>query len=228
MDLFLANFFDVPGLMRVYPYLLQGLLMTMQLALVALPLSLLTGLLVAVAYSFGSPLMRRVLIVLIDFLRAFPVLVLLIWIYYSLPFLGLTLGAFTAVVVAVVLNNTGYFGEIFRSGIESIPRGQYDAAAALGLRPLKTMVLIILPQALRNVFPPLASNALELVKTTSIASLVALPELIRTARIAQEQTYNPTPLVAVAVLFLVMLGPFSIGIAMLERRILLQQTRTRK
>lgn len=227
MDLFLTSFFDIPGLMRVYPFLLQGLVMTIQLALVALPLSLLSGLIVAVAYSFGSPWLRRVLIVAIDFLRAFPVLVLLIWIYYSLPFLGLTLGAFTAVVVAIVLNNTGYFGEIFRSGIQSVPRGQYDAAAALGLHPFKTMALVILPQALRNVFPPLASNALELVKTTSIASLVALPELIRTARIAQEQTYNPTPLVAVAVLFLVLLGPFSIGIAVLERKMLLKQTRTR-
>jgi len=225
MDLFLANFFDIAGLMRVYPFLLQGLWMTVKLALVALPLSLLTGLIVAVAYSFGSPWFRRVLIVIIDFLGAFPVLVLLIWIYYSLPFLGLTLGAFTAVVVAVVLNNTGYFGEIFRSGIESVPHGQYDAAAALGFRPFRTMALIILPQAVRNVFPPLASNALELVKTTSIASLVALPELIRSARVAQEQTYNPTPLVAVAVLFLIALGPLSFGIAILERRMLMKKTR---
>ncbi len=224
MDLFVDNFLDLDGLERIYPFLVQGLVVTLKIAAVALPLSLLSGLAVALAYSFGNRWVRRALVVLIDVLRAFPVLVLLIWIYYSLPFVGLTLGAFTAVVVAIVLNNTGYFGEIFRAGIQSIPAGQYDAAAALGLRPMRAMALVILPQAFRAVFPPLASNALELVKTTSIASLVALPELIRSARVAQEITYNPTPIVAVAVIFLVLLGPIAFAIAVMERRMLTRAT----
>src|SRR3546814_15805347 len=100
------------------------------LSIVALPLALLSGLGVALLYSFSGRAGRRVLIVLIDFLRAFPVLVLLILISYGLPFVGITLSNFAAAVLALVLNNTGYFGEIFRAGLAAVPKGQYEAASA--------------------------------------------------------------------------------------------------
>jgi polar amino acid transport system permease protein len=218
MELFLQNFVSIPSLLRIYPLLLQGLELTVLLALVSLPLSVFTGLAVAVSYSFGGAASRRLVIVVIDLLRSFPVLVLLVLIYYSLPFLGLTLSSFTAVVAALVINNTGYFGEIFRAGLMSIPEGQHEAAAALGLRRYQTMVLVVLPQVLRKVVAPLASNSLELVKATSIAAVVALPELLRSARVAQEQTYNPTPLTAAAVIFFLMLWPFSHWVSRLERQ----------
>lgn len=224
MDLFLQNFANVPSLIRIYPLLLQGLKLTVLLALVALPLSVLTGLSIAMLYSFGGKLSRRLVIMAIDLLRSFPVLVLLIIIYYSLPFLGLTLGNFTAVVAALVINNTGYFGEIFRAGFDAIPRGQHEAAAALGLHRFQTMILVVLPQALKKVVAPLASNSLELVKTTSIAAMVALPELLRSARVAQEQTYNPTPLTAAAVIFFLMLWPFSHWVSRLERKAIIGGT----
>jgi len=218
MDLFLQNFASPASFLQIYPLLLQGLELTILLALVTLPLSIMTGLAVAILYSFGGTLTRRVVIVLIDLLRSFPVIVLLILIFYSLPFFGITLGNFTAVVVALVINNTGYFGEIFRAGLQSINKGQHEAAAALGLHRGHTMMLIVLPQVLRKVLAPLASNSLELVKTTSIASMVALPELLRSARVAQEQTYNPTPLTAAAVIFFIMLWPFSHWVSRMERR----------
>ncbi|MCC2613682.1 amino acid ABC transporter permease [Neorhizobium sp. Rsf11] len=218
MDLFLENFASLASLQQIYPLLLQGLELTVLLALVTLPLSIATGLAVAIVYSFGGSLVRRITIILIDLLRSFPVIVLLILIFYSLPFFGIKLGNFTAVVVALVINNTGYFGEIFRAGLLSIPKGQHEAAAALGLHRGHTMLLIILPQVLKKVLAPLASNSLELVKTTSIASMVALPELLRSARVAQEQTYNPTPLTAAAVIFFVMLWPFSHWVSRMERR----------
>lgn len=220
MSQFLDNFFNIGSLLRIYPLLLQGLQITILLAIVTLPLALLSGLAVAILYSFGGRGARRLLIVVIDFLRSFPVLVLLVLIFYGLPFVGVTLGGFAAVVVAMVLNNTGYFGEIFRAGLESVPKGQYEAAAALGFHRFRAMILIILPQAVRKVVAPLASNALELVKTTSIAALVALPELLRSARVAQEQTYNPTPLMAAAVIFFILLWPFARWVAYLERRAL--------
>jgi polar amino acid transport system permease protein len=218
MELFLLNFADVDSLMLIYPLLLQGLRLTLLLSVVALPLAVLSGLSVAVLYSFAGVRTRRLMVMVIDLLRAFPVLVLLVLIYYSLPFFGLTLGNFTAVVVALVINNTGYFSEIFRAGLESIPKGQHEAAASLGFHRFRGMIYIILPQAIRKVVAPLASNSLELVKTTSIASLVALPELLRSARVAQEQTYNPTPLTAAAVIFFVMLWPFSRWVSRLERK----------
>lgn len=218
MDLFLQNFASVPSFLKIYPLLLQGLELTVLLALVSLPLSALSGLAVAMIYSFGGAFSRRAVIMLIDLLRSFPVIVLLILIFYSLPFFGVTLGNFTAVVVALVINNTGYFGEIFRAGLQSIPKGQHEAAAALGLHRFHTMILVILPQVLRKVLAPLASNSLELIKTTSIASMVALPELLRSARVAQEQTYNPTPLTAAALIFFIMLWPFSHWVSRMERR----------
>ena len=220
MQALLDNFADIDALMRVYPLLLQGLLYTVLLAAVALPLGLLLGLVIAVVYSFHHRWVNIALLVYIDLFRAFPVVVLLILVFYGLPFLGLTLGGFAAAVFAIVLNKSGYYGEIFRAGIESVPRGQYEAARALGFKPLHVVVYIVLPQAVRNVLAPLASNSLELIKTTSIGALVALPELLRSARVAQEQTYNPTPLMAAAVIFFVLLYPVARWVARLERQAL--------
>ena len=222
-NLFVENFVNLESLARVWPLLLQGLWLTVLLAIVAVPLALLLGLAIAILYGFHRRALNIVLLVYIDFFRSFPVLVLLVLIYFGLPFLGVTLGGFAAAILALVLNNSGYYGEIFRAGIESVPRGQGDAARALGLSPLQTGFLVILPQAIRNVVAPLASNSLELVKTTAIASLVALPELLRSARVALEQTYNPTPLMAAGVIYFLLLWPFARLVARLERRMLARQ-----
>ena len=220
MEMFAENFANFASLQQIYPLLLQGLRLTVLLSFVTLPTAVATGLAVALLYSFGGKVTRRILIVVIDFLRSFPVLVLLVLVFYGLPFLGITLSGFAAVVVAVGLNNTGYFGEIFRAGLLAVPRGQAEGATALGFSQFQVTILVVLPQAVRKVVAPLAGNALELVKTTSIGALVALPELLRSARVAQEQTYNPTPLMAAAAIFFVMLWPFTRWVAVLERRAL--------
>ena len=218
MQDFIDNFANLDSLLEIYPLLLQGLELTALLSLVALPVSIAGGLLVALAYSFSGTVARRLLLAVIDLLRAFPVLVLLVLVFYGLPFLGIRFGGFTAVIVALALNNTGYFGEIFRAGLASIPAGQAEAAAALGLGRFHVLLLVLLPQAVRKLVAPLAGNALELVKTTSIGALVAMPELLRSARVAQEQTYNPTPLMAAALIYFVLLWPFTRWVAVAERR----------
>lgn len=223
LQLFLDNFADWPSLVRIWPLLWQGLRLTVLLAAVTLPLAVLVGLAIAILYSFHNKVLNVLLLIWIDLFRSFPVLVLLILIFYGLPFLGLKLPSFTACVLALTLNNSGYYGEIFRAGIEAVPPGQREAARALGLHPLQIIFLVILPQAIARVLAPLASNSLELVKTTSIAALVALPELLRSARVAQEQTYNPTPLTAAAVIFFVLLWPFARWVARLERDMLARQ-----
>ncbi len=222
MQLFLDNFANLDSLLQIYPLLLQGLQLTILLSLITLPSAIALGLLVAVAHGMAGRRVRILLICFIDFFRSFPVLVLLVLVFYGLPFIGITLGNLTAVVLALVLNNSGYFGEIFRSGIESIPRSQRETATALGLKRLPIMFLIILPQAIRKVMAPLATNSLELVKTTAIASMVAVPELLRSARVAMEQTYNPTPLIAAAAIFFVLLWPFARLVAQLERKMMVQ------
>ena len=220
MNELIENFANWDSLVQVYPLLLQGLRLTVLLSLATLPLAMAAGLAVALLYSFGGRLTRAGLLVVIDFLRAFPALILLVLIYYGLPFLGVTFSGFGAAIVAVGLNNTGYFGEIFRAGLLAVPPSQAEAATALGLSRFLATVLIVLPQAVRKVLAPLAGNAVELVKTTSIASLVALPELLRSARVAQEQTYNPTPLIAAAAIYFAFLWPVSRWVAVLEFRAL--------
>jgi len=217
---FLDNFANPASLAQAWPLLWQGLQLTLLLAVVALPLAFAAGLLLAGAWSLRLRGLSGAIVALIDVLRSFPVLVLLILIFYGLPFLGLRLPNFGATVLALVLNNAGYFGEILRAGIAGVPAGQGDALRALGLTRLQGLRLVVLPQAVQSVLAPLASNALELVKATSVAAMVALPELLRSARVAQEQTYDPTPLTAAAVMFFVLLWPFARLTARMERRML--------
>ena len=223
LQLFLANFANWDSFTQIWPLLWQGLQLTALLAVVTVPIAVSVGLAIAVAYSFHNRALNVALLIWIDLFRSFPVLVLLILIFYGLPFLGVTLPSFAACVLALTLNNSGYYGEIFRAGIEAVPAGQREAARALGMHPLQIVFLVILPQALARVLAPLASNSLELVKTTSIAALVALPELLRSARVAQEQTYNPTPLTAAAVIFFILLFPFARWVAKLERDMIMRQ-----
>src|SRR5947207_15549730 len=119
MQDFIANFANLESLARIYPLLLQGLEVTVLLSLVTVPLAMALGLVVAVLYSFHLRFLNPLLIVYVDALRSFPVLVLLVLIFYGLPFLGMNLAAFPAAVIAIALNNSGYYGEIFRAGIET-------------------------------------------------------------------------------------------------------------
>ena len=104
----------------------------------------------------------------------------------------------TAVAIAFFLNTSSYYGEIYRAGIESIGRGQWDAARSTGLTAAQTLVYVVLPQAVRNVLPDLVSNTVEVVKLTSIASVVALPELLYSADMARSVTFNSSPIVLAA------------------------------
>jgi len=219
----IETFFNLDIIAAAYPIVLAGLLNTILLSLIVVPLGLFGGLLLALLASVHHPLVRWPLMAWVDFFRAFPPLVLLVLLFAGLPFAGLELGGFACVAIAFFLNTGAYYGEIFRAGIESIPHGQREAARALGLHPLQIIFLVVLPQAIARVAAPLASNSLELVKTTSIAALVALPELLRSARVAQEQTYNPTPLTAAAILFFVLLWPFARWVAKLERDMIMRQ-----
>ena len=129
LQLFLDNFADWDSFVRIWPLLWQGFQLTVLLSVVTLPIAILVGLAIAVLYSFHNKVARVLLLIWIDLFRSFPVLVLLILIFYGLPFLGLKLPSFAACVLAIVLNNSGYYGEIFRAGIESIPHGQREARA---------------------------------------------------------------------------------------------------
>ena len=171
------QFFNLAIMERALPLLLMGLRQTVLLCLMVVPLGLAGGLIFALLSRSSVRPVRWAAVAGIDLFRAVPPLVLLIFIYSGLPFAGLRPSPFAAVAIAFFLNTSSYYGEIYRAGIESIGLGQWDAARSTGLTLSQTLAYVVLPQAVRNVLPDLISNTVEVVKLTSIASVVALPEL---------------------------------------------------
>ncbi|OZI62387.1 amino acid ABC transporter permease [Bordetella genomosp. 11] len=219
MDQLLQNFFNLDIYRSVAPYLLQGLVQTLLLSAIVIPVGLASGLAIGVlSITLKRRWTRFLLAAYIDFFRALPPLVLLIFIYFGAPFLGLDLPKLLAVAIGFMLNNSSYYGEVFRAGLESVPRGQVEAARSTGLSAAQTLWHVQIPQAARSVMPDLISNTLEVVKLTTLASAVALPELLRVARDAQSLVYNPSPIVLAALFYLALLWPVVRLLSRLEHR----------
>lgn len=218
MDFIIQNFFNVDIMSQAWPFLLRGFGMTLLLIVLVIPVGCIGGLTVAIAGKSRFRLVRWATIGYVDFFRAFPPLVLLIFIYAGLPFAGIDLPAIVSVCLAFLLNTSAYYGEIFRAGIESVGRGQTEAARSTGLTGLQTTAYVVLPQAVRNVMPDLVSNTLEVAKLTSLASVVALPELLYSADMARSITFNATPIVMAAGFYLVLLWPLVRLLSRLENR----------
>jgi polar amino acid transport system permease protein len=219
MDALVQQFFNLAIMERALPLVLMGLKQTIILCLLVIPLGLAGGLAFALLSLARSRVVRWAAVVGIDFFRAVPPLVLLIFVYSGLPFAGFRPSPVTAVVIAFFLNTSSYYGEIYRAGIESVGAGQWDAARSTGLKGYQTLAYIVLPQAIRNVLPDLVSNTVEVVKLTSLASVVALPELLYSADMARSVTFNSSPIVLAAAIYLVMLWPAVRLVSRLERRI---------
>jgi len=218
--LMLDTFFNVEIMRAAWPILLAGLGNTLLLSATVVPLGLAGGLILALLARIRSRWVRWPLIAWVDFFRAFPPLVLLIFLYAGLPFAGIELGGFGCVAIAFFLNTGAYYGEILRAGIDSVPSGQAEAARSTGLSRGQTMAYVVLPQAVRNVLPDLMSNTLEVVKLTALGSVVAMPELLFQARQAQSLTYNPTPIVVAALIYFALLWPLVRLLSRLENRAL--------
>lgn len=207
MDALIQQFFNVEIMLRALPLVLQGLKTTLLICLIVIPMGLLGGILVALGSLSRSRILVRLLTLFVDLLRALPPLVLLILVYSGLPFLGLRLSPLAAVTIAFFLNNAAYYGEIVRAGIESVPNGQWEAARSTGLRADQTFLWVVLPQSLRNVLPDLVSNTVEVVKLTSLASVVSLQEMLYSADMARSLTFNASPIVLAALIYFALLWP---------------------
>jgi polar amino acid transport system permease protein len=219
MDQLLQQFLNLEIMAAAAPMLLRGLAVTAQICAVVILFGLSGGLVVALASLSSKRWLRWPTIAFVDFFRAIPPLVLLIFIYSGLPFAGLQLSPFAAVVIAFLLNNSAYYGEVYRAGILSIGKGQFEAARSTGLTKMQTMVYVVLPQAVRNVLPDLLSNTVEVVKLTSLASVVSLGELLYAADMARSATYNSSPIVLAAAIYLVVLWPVVRLVSRFERQL---------
>ncbi|HEU0159444.1 MAG TPA: amino acid ABC transporter permease [Hyphomicrobiaceae bacterium] len=211
------QFLNVEIMLKIWPLLMRGFATTLYLCALTIPLGLIGGLGVALILLSRSRLTRWLVIALVDLFRAAPPLVLLILIYSGLPFAGIRLSPTAAVCLAFFCNTSSYYGEIYRAGIESIGRGQWEAARSTGLNGFETLTFVVLPQAVRNVLPDLVSNTVEVVKLTSIASVVSFPELLYSADMARSVTFNSSPVVLAAIVYLLLLWPLVRLISRLER-----------
>ena len=217
MDIF-DTFLNAEVMRRTFPMLLQGLWITLQLGAASIVAGLVLGLGLAMARLYGPGPVRFVTRLYIDIFRSIPLLVLLIIVYYALPFVGLRLSPFASAMSALTLVSGAYTAEIFRAGIEAISKGQFEASAALGLNGRQTMADVILPQAVRIVIPPLTNNSINVVKDTALASVVAMPDLLKQATQAQALAANPTPLIVAAVIYIAFLWPLVALVSRMERR----------
>jgi His/Glu/Gln/Arg/opine family amino acid ABC transporter permease subunit len=200
--------------------LLQAFLVTIVLALLAELLGIILGLVLALMKIGRSRLLSAPAQVYIDVFRGTPLLVQIIFIYFATPNIGIRIESlFFAGLVALTLNSAAYVAEIFRSGIQSIDKGQMEAGRASGLTYAQTMRHIIVPQAFRRVIPPLTNEFVMLIKDTSIVSVIGLEELLRSARVIQSATANATPLVAAALFYLAICLPLIYLANGLERRL---------
>lgn len=218
MDL-VTTFFNWPIFVRSLPLLLDGLWRTIALGFLSIVLGLAGGLLLALGRMYGPRFLKAVIIAYVDVFRALPVLVWLVIVYYALPFVGISLSPFASAAFALTTVSSAYTAEIYRAGIDAIPRGQFEAAQAIGLSAFDLMRDVVLPQAIRIVIPPLTNNSINVMKDTALASVVAMPDLLKQATQAQALAANPTPLIGAAFLYLLLLLPLVRLVAIFEKRL---------
>jgi polar amino acid transport system permease protein len=188
----------------------HGAIVTAELTFWATIIGVVLGLTLGLMRRSQYAWLRTPAAVYIEAFRSTPVLVQLVWIYYSLPILsGLQMGNLTSVAVGLGLHSAAYIAEIFRAGINSIDKGQWDAARAIGMRYPEMMRRIILPQAVRRMIPPFINEFATLIKLTTLGSILAVNELLHQSMNLIVQTYRPLEVyTALALAFVILIYPF--------------------
>jgi polar amino acid transport system permease protein len=201
-------------------YLLDGLYWTFAITGLSLVGALVFGLVAALLRLSGIPVISQLVRFYIDVFRGTPLLIQLVWIYYALPIaIGVSFSAFFSTVLTLWLNMGAFLGEIFRAGIQSIDRGQRDAAFVLGMNYRQTMRHIVLPQAVTRMLPPIGSSMIVILKDSSLASVLAVPELTYQGTVLQASTFRPIEiLTVVAVIYFILNYPLTLLVDWLERR----------
>ena len=182
----------------------------------ALVLALPLGILAALGRLSPLSPLSRFMEFYIWLMRGTPLMLQLLFVYFALPMVGILLPDIAAALLAFTLNYAAYFAEIFRAGIQSVPRGQYEAAKTLGMTYGQTMRRIILPQVIRIVLPPISNETINLVKDTSLIYILAMNDLLRVARTIVQREFDMTPFVVAAVFYLAMTAVLTWGFKKLE------------
>ncbi len=215
----IRNYFNFAIGLKVLPSLLKGVIFTIEFSFAAEFFGIIIGLITALMRIGKFRISRYLAISYIDVFRGTPLLMQIIIVYYALPYVGINLNEYVAGIVALSFNSGAYVAEIFRAGIESIEKGQIEAARSLGMSYLKSMRYVILPQAIRRVIPPLTNEFIALIKDSSLLSVIAVSELLRAAREGMTWQANPTPFTLAAILYLMMTLPLTRLVSLLERKL---------
>jgi len=218
MERLLDNYFNLRVLGEFYPSIFGGFIITIEVAILTVILGIGTGLLLSVMRSFGSRIVNFLIIAYVDLFRTLPQLVVIIVLYFALPYAGVRLSPFAATVIALAAVLSAFAAEIFWSAIRSISSGQSDAAAALGFGFLGTLFLVILPQAIRLAIPILATRSIAIIKGTALGTAASLPEVMGQAQSAMAIAANPSPLTLAATLYLVLFIPLVVASRWVEQR----------
>lgn len=202
-------------------YLLRGLWVTIEVSVVSIFFSFLIGTLLGIARYVKIKYFSAIVGFFIDLIRNLPLLLLLFFTYFALPNIGLRLSVIPASIVAMTVFESAMLAEIIRSGIGAVPVGQMEAARSNGMSYSQAMIQIILPQAFKKMIPPLVSQFISLVKDTSLATIILLPELTQHAQIIYGQNVNYTiPMfVALAVLYFIVNYALSVGSRIIDHRL---------
>ena len=210
----------IPKGMSNLEFLVSGLSYTVLLSVTAISISVVVGLLIALPGLAANRYLRGINRVYVEGMRAIPILVLILWVYYGLPQVaGFTLTAFWAGVIALAVSDSAFEAEIFRAGIQSIDKGQFEAAHSISLSYTDTMRFVILPQAIRRILPALGNQLVYMLKMSSLVSIIGMQELTRKANELVVTEYRPLEIYTVLLLeYLVLILIVSAGVRWLERR----------
>lgn len=205
----------------ILPPLLQGSGVTLQVFLITFVLAVPLGLALALVRISRFAVLSTLVNGYIWLMRGTPLMLQMLFIYFALPFIpviGVRLPDFPSAIVAFVLNYSAYFAEIFRAGIQSIDRGQYEGAKVLGLSYPQTMRRIVLPQVLKRILPPMSNETITLVKDTSLIYVLAMNDLLRAARGIVQRDFTTMPFVVAAAFYLFMTLVLTYGFQRLEKK----------
>ncbi|WP_085524634.1 amino acid ABC transporter permease [Tuberibacillus sp. Marseille-P3662] len=196
------SLFDVKLALESFPFVIKGIGYTILVSFLSMILGLILSIFLALARSSNVKLLRWPARVYISFMRGTPILVFLFLLYFGIPVMGVNIQALPAAIIGFSLNSAAYMAEINRAAITSIPKGQWEASRALGLTSLRTFVSIILPQAFRIAIPSLGNVFLDLVKSSSLAATISVPELFQKAQIVAGRTMDwMTMIILVALIY---------------------------
>ena len=206
-------------ILRILPNMFAGLGVSAQIFLITIVLSLPIGILLALVRISKVAVFRKLAEIYIYVRRGTPLMLQIMFIYYGLPLmLNVQISDFPAAILAFVANYAAYFAEIFRGGIQSIPKGQYEGAKVLGFTYRQTMWHIVLPQVVKRVIPPLGNETITLLKDTSLVYILAMNDLMRVTRAFVQRDFDTMPFLVAAVFYLVCTAILTKILAYVEKR----------